>query len=50
MSLSTNITSTLPIFSFIYWIKLIDDYFMSGYGINGGADNESNSKQLQKST
>ena len=30
--------------------KLIDDYFMSGYGINGGADNESNSKQLQKST
>lgn len=30
--------------------KLIDDCFMSGYGINGGAENESNSKQLQKST
>ena len=30
--------------------KLIDDCFISGYGINGGAENESNSKQLQKST
>ena len=30
--------------------KLIDDCFMSGYGINGGVENESNLKQLQKST
>lgn len=30
--------------------KLIDDCFILGYGVNGGTENESNSKQLQKST